>query len=73
MLERLTQSAGGLAAAPETLAGTIWTPLQVLDGFGALAPPSLVAGVPGEQLAERAALGRRPRPGSMPAATGGWR
>ncbi|MFO1143537.1 MAG: DUF4159 domain-containing protein [Amaricoccus sp.] len=51
MLERLTQSAGGLAAAPETLAGTIWTPLQVLDGFGALAPPSLVAGVPGEELA----------------------
>ena len=52
MLERLTQSAGGLANAPETLEGTIWTPLQVLDGFGALAPPSLVAGVPGERLAE---------------------
>ncbi len=52
MLERLTQSAGGLASAPETLAGTVWTPLQVLDGFGALAPPSLVAGVPGERLAE---------------------
>ena len=51
MLERLTQSAGGLAAEPESLAGTIWTPLQVLDGFGALAPPSLVAGVPGERLA----------------------
>ena len=52
MLERLTQSAGGLANAPETLEGTIWTPLQVLDGFGELAPPSLVAGVPGERLAE---------------------
>ncbi len=52
MLERLTQSAGGLANAPEALEGTIWTPLQVLDGFGALAPPSLIAGVPGERLAE---------------------
>ena len=49
--ERLTQSAGGLAPAPETLEGTIWTPLQVLDGFGELGPPGLVAGVPGERLA----------------------
>ncbi len=61
MLERLTQSAGGLASAPETLAGTVWTPLQVLDGFGALAPPSLVAGVPGERLAEA-----RPSPETPP-------
>ena len=61
MLERLTQSAGGLATAPETLAGTIWTPLQVLDGFGELAPPSLVAGVPGERLAEA-----RPSPETPP-------
>jgi hypothetical protein len=51
MLERLTQSAGGAAPAPETLAGTVWTPLQVLNGFGELEPPSLVAGVPGERLA----------------------
>ena len=34
MLERLTQSAGGLADDAETLAGTVWTPLQVLTGFG---------------------------------------
>ncbi len=61
MLERLTQSAGGLASAPETLAGTVWTPLQVLDGFGVLAPPSLVAGVPGERLAEA-----RPSPETPP-------
>ncbi len=72
MLERLTQSAGGLAAAPETLAGTMWTPLQVLDGFGALATPSLVAGVPGERLAEARPSAEMPR-GSTPAATGGWR
>jgi hypothetical protein len=61
MLERLTQSAGGLATAPETLAGITWTPLQVLDGFGELAPPSLVAGVPGERLAEA-----RPSPETPP-------
>jgi hypothetical protein len=51
MLERLTQSAGGLATAPETLQGAVWTPLQVLNGFGELEPPSLIAGVPGERLA----------------------
>jgi hypothetical protein len=61
MLERLTQSAGGLATGAETLAGTTWTPLQVLDGFGALGPPSLVAGVPGERLAEA-----RPSPETPP-------
>ena len=56
MLERLTQSAGGLASAPETLAGTVWTPLQVLDGFGALAPPSLVAGRAGRAAGRGAAV-----------------
>jgi hypothetical protein len=61
MLERLTQSAGGVANAPETLQGTTWTPLQVLSGFGELEPPSLVAGVPGERLAEA-----RPSPGTPP-------
>lgn len=61
MLERLTQSAGGLATAPETLAGAMWTPQQVLDGFGELAPPGLVAGVPGERLAEA-----RPSPETPP-------
>ncbi len=61
MLERLTQSAGGLASAPETLAGTTWTPQQVLTGFGELEPPSLVAGVPGERLAEA-----RPSPETPP-------
>lgn len=52
MLERLAQSAGGLTTEAETLAGAIWTPEQVLDGFGELGPPNLVAGVPGERLAE---------------------
>jgi len=61
MLERLTQSAGGLATEPETLAGAMWTPQQVLDGFGDLGPPSLVAGVAGERLAEA-----RPSPETPP-------
>jgi hypothetical protein len=61
MLERLTQSAGGLAGTTETLAGTTWTPLQILNGFGELEPPSLIAGVPGERLAEaRASAGTPP-------------
>lgn len=66
MLDRLTQSAGGLATEPEALAGTVWTPLQVLDGFGALATPTLVAGVPGERLAEA-----RPSPETPPGIYGG--
>jgi hypothetical protein len=52
MLERLSQSAGGVTTESEALEGSIWTPEQVLDGFGELGPPSLVAGVPGERLAE---------------------
>ena len=51
MLERLTQSAGGLSDTPEAMAGTTWTPLQVLNGFGDLETPTLVAGVPGDRLA----------------------
>jgi hypothetical protein len=53
MLERLAQSAGGTADATQAeLAGAIWTPVRVLDGFGDLQTPSLLAGVPGEKLAE---------------------
>ncbi len=51
MLERLTQSAGSLGAETEDLDGVTWTPLQVLNGFGDLTSPSLVAGVPGADLA----------------------
>ena len=60
MLERLTQSAGGLAD-DAALEGTVWTPQQVLSGFGELEPPSLVAGVPGEVLATA-----RPSPETPP-------
>jgi hypothetical protein len=51
MLERLVQSAGGLGTDASELAGTVWTPVQVLDGFGDLGPASLIGGVPGERLA----------------------
>jgi hypothetical protein len=53
MLQRLTQTAGGTGAnSAEALEGTIWNPVQVLDGFGELQTPNLIAGVPGERLAE---------------------
>ena len=61
MLERLTQSAGGLAPTAETLEGTTWTPLQLMNGFGELEAASMVAGVPGERLAEA-----RPSPETPP-------
>ena len=50
MLERLTQSAGGVADPAEAVEGATWTPAQVLNGFGETEPPGLVAGVPGERL-----------------------
>ena len=40
--------------------GTTWTPLQILNGFGELEPPSLIAGVPGERLAEARASAETP-------------
>ncbi len=61
MLERLTQSAGGVVSDAGSLEGTIWTPQQVLDGFGKLGSPSLLAGVPGPKLAEA-----RPSPETPP-------
>jgi hypothetical protein len=51
MLERLVQSAGGLGGEAAAVEGAVWAPLQVLNGFGDLGPPSLIAGVPGERLA----------------------
>jgi hypothetical protein len=52
MLERLAISArsGDLDAAE--LAGTIWVPEQVLDGFGVLRDAPALAGVDGARLAE---------------------
>src|SRR5690606_28670359 len=61
MLGRLVQSAGGVGPAAGELEGGVWTPLQVLNGFGTLEAPSLMAGVPGERLAvERPGAGMPP-------------
>ncbi len=62
MLERLTFSAGGTGGSEAELGDETWTAEQVLDGFGALGSPTLVAGVPGTDLAE-GALGPEMPPG----------
>ncbi len=51
MLSRLSISAGGGAAAVEDLAGQVWTPVQVLDGFGNLFDAEDIPGAKGEDLA----------------------
>ncbi|MBP7000193.1 DUF4159 domain-containing protein [Amaricoccus sp.] len=51
MLERLTQSAGGLAGGSAALDGAVWTPVAVLNGFGDVETPTLIAGVDGARLA----------------------
>jgi hypothetical protein len=61
MLGRLVQSSGGLGPAAGEVEGGVWTPQQVLNGFGTLEAPSLMAGVPGARLA-----GERPGPGMPP-------
>ncbi len=61
MLERLAVSARAGGPAPGELAGTTWHPVQVLDGFGALAPPEQGRPVPGEVLA--GGVGRDLAPG----------
>ena len=59
--------AGGLRRS-RALAGTTWTPREVLDGFGAARPlPSVVAGRAGRRLAAAQASARTCRRASMPA------
>lgn len=62
MLERLAVSS--MAAQPEAadLEGTTWTPLRVLDAFGALATAENLPGIAGEDLIN-AELGPELRPG----------
>ncbi|WP_380054439.1 DUF4159 domain-containing protein [Falsihalocynthiibacter sp. SS001] len=53
MMERLAISTQSNQLDPEDLRGTVWTPLQVLDGYGQLAPPpSNLGGIQGETLAD---------------------
>ena len=69
MLERLAQGAGGLGPAPDLVDDTIWTPVQVLDGFGNLQTPTLIAGVAGPGLPKACPLATC-RQAFTPAATG---
>lgn len=50
MLERLAISTRPVAPDAEDLAGTIWTPQEVLDGFGVLRDAGTRPGVTGENL-----------------------
>ena len=52
MLERLSVSTRLSALDAEDLAGTVWTPDQVLSAFGEVEDAGKLPGVPGERLAE---------------------
>ena len=62
MLERLAVSATTAQPDSKEMEGTVWQPLLVLDGFGALADGGALPGVPGDQLVA-GALGPDLRPG----------
>ncbi len=53
MLERLSVSGASGAPKVDELAGTVWVPTKVLDGFGDLHEARGLAGVPGEVLAAK--------------------
>ena len=50
MLERLAVSAQVVRPEAEDLEGQIWTPVEVLDGFGVLGEPGLLTGIDGARL-----------------------
>jgi hypothetical protein len=52
MLERLAISVRPVAPEAEDLEGTVWTPEEVLDGFGVLRDAGTRPGVTGEDLAD---------------------
>ena len=54
MMERLVVSSAANAPEAEDLAGTTWTPLRVMDGFGALSDAGTLPGVDGADLIEAA-------------------
>ncbi|GAA6188232.1 DUF4159 domain-containing protein [Litorivita sp. NS0012-18] len=62
MLERLAVLSAMAAPQAETLAGSTWQPVQVLDAFGRIAAAGTLAGVDGADLMQ-APLGRDLRPG----------
>lgn len=58
MLERLAVSATSGSAGTDVLAGLLWTPDHILNGWGDLADPEALAGLAGEDLVK--ALQRGP-------------
>ena len=50
MLERLAISSSASSPEAADLEGTVWTPLQVMDGFGVLSDAGTLPGVPGPDL-----------------------
>ncbi|MEP2532231.1 DUF4159 domain-containing protein [Shimia sp.] len=50
MLDRLAVLSGTAADLEERMAGTVWQPLRVLDGFGRLEDGQTLPGVPGEDI-----------------------
>ncbi|WP_372892434.1 DUF4159 domain-containing protein [Rhodosalinus sp.] len=62
MLERLAVSSAVAQPEPGDLEGTVWQPVQLLDGFGRLADAGTRPGVPGPELVS-APLGPELRPG----------
>ncbi|MFP4237782.1 MAG: DUF4159 domain-containing protein [Rhodosalinus sp.] len=62
MLERLAVSSAVAQPEPEDLEGTVWQPVELLDGFGRLGDAGTLPGVPGPELVS-APLGPDLRPG----------
>ncbi len=54
MLERLAVSTRPARPSADDLAGTVWTPERVLDGFGAVRDGAGLSGIDGARLAEGA-------------------
>lgn len=55
MLERLAIASGTGAADVQSMEGTVWSPLRVMDGFGALQDAGTLPGVDGVELVSGAA------------------
>merc|ERR1711960_8986 len=51
MLERLAVSTRPAQPSEEDLAGTVWAPDAVLDGYGTVQDAGTLPGVPGERIA----------------------
>nr|WP_321249848.1 DUF4159 domain-containing protein [uncultured Ruegeria sp.] len=62
MLDRLAVASAAKSRQEAQLQGTVWEPIQVLDGFGSLSDAGNLAGVDGVDLLSRA-VGPELRPG----------